>query len=102
MLVAERNNFLAAVYPSGKIFGLAVVDLTTGDFLTTELESDAALLAELERLRPAEIILATEATSLRDSLRGVVATPSSRVAAGLGVTPSRSGDEATTLRSGFG
>jgi DNA mismatch repair protein MutS len=70
MLVAERNNFLAAVYPSGKIFGLALVDLTTGDFLTTELENDLALLAELERLRPAEIIFPTEATSLRDLLRG--------------------------------
>jgi len=70
MLVAERNNFLAAVYPNGKVFGLALVDLTTGDFLTTELESVAALLAELERLRPAEIILPTEATSVRDSLRG--------------------------------
>jgi len=70
MLVAERNNFLAAVYPAGKIFGLALVDLTTGEFLTTELESDAALLAELERLRPAEIILPTEATAVRDALRG--------------------------------
>ncbi len=70
ILVAERNNFLAAVYPCGKIFGLALVDLTTGDFLTTELESDTALLAELERLRPAEIILPTEATAVRDSLRG--------------------------------
>jgi DNA mismatch repair protein MutS len=70
MLVAERNNFLAAVYPSGKIFGLALVDLTTGDFLTTELENDSALLAELERLRPAEIIFPTEVTALRDLLRG--------------------------------
>jgi DNA mismatch repair protein MutS len=70
MLVAERNNFLASVYPSGKIFGLALVDLTTGDFLTTELENDSALLAELERLRPAEIIFPTEAVSLRDLLRG--------------------------------
>ncbi|HEY5231961.1 MAG TPA: DNA mismatch repair protein MutS [Verrucomicrobiae bacterium] len=70
MLVAERNNFLAAVNTSGKIFGLALVDLTTGDFLTTELENDSALLAELERLRPAEIIFPTEATSLRDLLRG--------------------------------
>ena len=68
MLVAERNNFLAAVYPSGKIFGLALVDLTTGDFLTTELESDAALLAELERLRPAEIIFPGEAVKLRELL----------------------------------
>ncbi|HVU09373.1 MAG TPA: DNA mismatch repair protein MutS [Verrucomicrobiae bacterium] len=70
MLVAERNNFLASVYPSGKMFGLALVDLTTGDFLTTELESDSALLAELERLRPAEIIFPTESVSLRDLLRG--------------------------------
>ena len=70
MLVPERNNFHAAVYPSGKIFGLALVDLTTGDFLTTELENDSALLAELERLRPAEIICPTEATSLRELLRG--------------------------------
>src|SRR5450631_1882219 len=69
MLVAERNNFLAAVYPTGKIFGFALVDLTTGDFLTTELESDAALQTELERLRPAEIILPSEATGLRDLLR---------------------------------
>jgi DNA mismatch repair protein MutS len=70
MLVAERNNFLAAVKPAGKIYGLALVDLTTGDFLTTELEGGASLLAELERLRPAEIIYPGEAAALRDLLRG--------------------------------
>src|SRR5712671_5144 len=70
ILAAEKNNFLAAICPNGKIFGLALVDLTTGDFLTTELENDSALLAELERLRPAEIIFPTEAVSLRDLLRG--------------------------------
>ncbi len=70
MLVAERNNFLAAVYPSGRSFGLALVDLTTGDFLTTELENDSALLTELERLRPAEIIYPGEVAALRDLLRG--------------------------------
>ena len=69
MLVAERNNFLAAVCPRGKTFGLALVDLTTGGFLTTELEAEPALLTELERLRPAEIIFPTEATTLRDLLR---------------------------------
>ncbi len=70
MLVAERNNFLAAVKPSGRIFGLALVDLTTGDFLTTEVEGDAALLAELERLRPAEIIYPGEAVVVRELLGG--------------------------------
>jgi len=69
MLVAERNNFLAAVFPGGKVHGLALVDLTTGDFLTTELESDTALLTELERLRPAEIIYPAEAMVVRDLLR---------------------------------
>ena len=69
MLVAERNNFLAAIYPSGKTFGLALVDLTTGDFTTTELENDSALSTELERLRPAEIIYPGEAAALRDLLR---------------------------------
>lgn len=68
MLAAEKNNFLAAICPNGKIFGLALVDLTTGDFLTTELENDSALLAELERLRPAEIIFPSERTFIRDAL----------------------------------
>jgi len=68
MLTAERNNFLAAVCPIGKIFGLAIVDLTTGDFLTTELEDETALLTELERLRPAEIIYPGENTSIREKL----------------------------------
>jgi DNA mismatch repair protein MutS len=69
MLVAERNNFLAAICPAGKTFGLALVDLTTGDFVTTELEAGPALLTELERLRPAEIIYPSEAGALRDLLR---------------------------------
>ncbi|MFN3409670.1 MAG: DNA mismatch repair protein MutS [Limisphaerales bacterium] len=69
MLTAERNNFLAAVLASGKNFGLALVDLTTGDFKVTQIEGDAALLTELERLRPAEIIFPSEAAPLQELLR---------------------------------
>jgi DNA mismatch repair protein MutS len=69
ILAAEKNNFLAAICPSGEIFGLALVDLTTGDFLTTELENEIALLAELERLRPAEIIFPAEKFFIRDALQ---------------------------------
>ena len=70
MLAAERNNYLAAVYAPGKSFGLALADLTTGSFKCTELDSEAALLAELERLRPAEIITPSEATGLQGLLKG--------------------------------
>ncbi|HTV63484.1 MAG TPA: DNA mismatch repair protein MutS [Verrucomicrobiae bacterium] len=69
ILAAEKNNFLAAISPHGTIFGLALVDLTTGEFLTTELEGETTLLAELERLRPAEIIYPSEKTAVRDALR---------------------------------
>jgi DNA mismatch repair protein MutS len=64
MLQAERNNYLAAVAKNGKAFGLAVVDLTTGSFKLTEVENDTALLAELDRLHPAEIVLPGEANEL--------------------------------------
>lgn len=60
LLTAERNNFLAALYPIGKKTGLAVVDLTTGDFKCAELDGEQALATELERLRPAEIIFPEE------------------------------------------
>jgi DNA mismatch repair protein MutS len=69
MLVAERNNFLAAVCAIGKTLGLALVDLTTGNFKTTEVEGEPALLTELERLRPAEIIYPAEASSLHAALK---------------------------------
>src|ERR1043166_7046748 len=70
ILQAERNNFVAAVYALGKAFGLAVVDLTTGSFKAAELPSETALLAELDRLRPAEVIFPSEAAALEALLRG--------------------------------
>jgi DNA mismatch repair protein MutS len=70
MLAAERNNFLAAVYQLGRTFGLAAADMTTGEFLTTEIDDAPALQAELQRLRPAEIIFPSESVAVRDLLRG--------------------------------
>jgi len=69
MLAAERNNFLAAVHAVGATFGIACVDLTTGDFKTTEVSGEAELLTELERLKPAEVIHPGEAASLRARLQ---------------------------------
>jgi DNA mismatch repair protein MutS len=66
MLTAEKNNFLVAVCLMGKAFGIATVDLTTGNFRATELGSEGAFLTELERLRPAEIIYPSESTSVRE------------------------------------
>lgn len=68
MLNAERNNFLAAVYHSGACYGMAVIDLTTGDFKVTEVDEEAQMVAELERLRPAEVIFPAEDSSFLELL----------------------------------
>jgi DNA mismatch repair protein MutS len=72
MLNEERHNYLAAIFPRGTGAGLALVDLTTGDFRVTELGDTAALAAELERVRPAEAVLPAEAAGLRAFVRPLV------------------------------
>jgi len=69
LLAAERNNYLASVFAVGNTIGLALVDLTTGDFKTTQFEGETGLLTELDRLRPAEIIFPSEAGSLRELMQ---------------------------------
>ncbi|MBM3822661.1 MAG: DNA mismatch repair protein MutS [Verrucomicrobia bacterium] len=69
MLQPERNNFLASVSPGRGGIGLAVVDLTTGDFRATVVPDTPALLGELERLKPSEIVVPSTAASLADTLR---------------------------------
>ena len=81
MLTAERNNYLASILASGKTFGLALVDLTTGDFKVTQIEGETELLTELDRLRPAEIIFPGEAASLHALLSS--GQPEARLAASL-------------------
>ena len=56
LLNEKKNNYIAAITQLGSIFGLAFLDLTTGEFRTLELEQEAALIDELHRIRPAEFI----------------------------------------------
>lgn len=70
VLAAEKNNFLAAVMQSGPLYGLAAADLTTGEFRATELAGEPALLTELQRLRPAELIYPAEDAKLVGLLGG--------------------------------
>jgi len=53
----RKPNFLAALNKRGDIHGLAYCDLSTGEFRLTELDSLPALLDELARVSPAEILI---------------------------------------------
>lgn len=59
-LEEKSHNFTAALLPptkEGGAFGLALADLSTGEFRITELPSAEALLDEVVRVAPAEILI---------------------------------------------
>ncbi len=56
LLDDRRDNLLAAVYREDARFGLAWLELSSGRFCVLEGETHEALLAELERLRPSELL----------------------------------------------
>jgi len=68
MLEAGRNNYLVAVNVAGGRFGVAAIDLTTGDFKIAELENENTMLTELERLSPGEVIFPKESQQLAESI----------------------------------
>ncbi len=57
MLRTGESNFVVALTCTKSLYGLAVLDLSTGDFRTTEISGKQALETELYRLNPAECIL---------------------------------------------
>lgn len=70
LLPSDRNNYLTAVVLTENQAGIASVDISTGEFIATEMEGadlSTNLRGELVRLRPAEILIA-ESTSLNDNL----------------------------------
>ncbi len=57
LLDSKSNNYLVSFFSDGQRAGIAYADITTGDFAATEIENKDAL-NELQRLSPAEIIIA--------------------------------------------
>ena len=56
------NNYIASLFVEDNKTGLAVVDLSTGEFRATELSSPEELKTELSRLQPAELVIPRGAT----------------------------------------
>lgn len=56
LLEERRDNLLAAVCGHSMQYGVATLDISSGRFLVVECDSDEQLLAELQRLNPAELL----------------------------------------------
>jgi DNA mismatch repair protein MutS len=77
-LQAKANNYLAAVVMRDEVYGLSFCDLSTGEVLVVEHDSEQKMLDEMLRHQPAEIIVpfgeksASYALTLRDLLACVL------------------------------
>ncbi len=76
-----KNNYLMCIYCVKNRYGIAVCDVTTGDFFVTETDSGLKMMDEVSRFVPSEIICSesfymndTEFTDLKDRLGIMVST----------------------------
>ena len=69
LLDGSCNNYLACIQSDGNNIGMAVVDITTGEFLTYGF-SRRRIFDELFRFSPSEIVLPSSAKGLFEELNG--------------------------------
>ena len=55
-LVEDRNNYLMCIAYMGSSIGLAVTDVSTGEFMLSEMTTGRELLDEINKFAPSEII----------------------------------------------
>jgi DNA mismatch repair protein MutS len=60
LLQSKRANYLGAVYADRDLFGFAYADLSTGEFRLTQLQDRQALLDQLARVSPSELLVSDE------------------------------------------
>ena len=60
LLDADRDNLIAAISSDGEGWGLASLDVSSGRFELAEHKTENALVSEIHRLSPAEIILSED------------------------------------------
>ncbi len=65
LLDERRDNLLLALHQVKNRYGLASLDLSGGRFIISQVEGEPALLGELERLKPAEILVSEDLTPPR-------------------------------------
>lgn len=60
LLEERRDNLLVAIYSNNTDFGIASLDITSGKLIILQVTGSEALLGELERLRPAELLISED------------------------------------------
>ncbi|MDP9097822.1 MAG: DNA mismatch repair protein MutS [Verrucomicrobiota bacterium] len=73
LLKANRPNYLGAVYFHEGRFGFAYAELSTGEFRVTEAKTSSALLDDLARISPAEVLVSERQNGEFGEIAGALA-----------------------------
>lgn len=60
LLDERQDNLIVAVHYQKNLYGIAALDITSGRFQVQEVNDENAMFSELERLKPAELLLSDE------------------------------------------
>lgn len=71
LLDETRDNLLLSIFEHEGAFGVAHIDLSSGRFTLVQLDSASALINEIERLQPAEILLAEDQNPLQSKRHSI-------------------------------
>ena len=63
----SKNNYLMGIVYMDGVFGISAADISTGDYLVTEVKSERALIDEIYKYAPSELIC--NEMCIRDSSR---------------------------------
>ncbi len=71
MLDEKTNNYLVSLYKGEESWGISIVDVSTGEFLVSQVAYDK-LIDELTRIQPSEIIIDEDLESNETELIGII------------------------------
>lgn len=70
MLESKNNNYLFSLYQKGEIFGLAFVEISTGEFNISQVEGLQNIKNEIARINPSECLFNENLdNSIKDNLK---------------------------------
>jgi len=64
LLDERKDSLLMVIHEHEKRFGIATLDITNGQFQIQEVDTQEALLSELERIQPAELLISEDSSSM--------------------------------------
>ena len=74
MLDEKKNNYLMSIYKNGIYFGLAICDISTGDFYSTKIVEEnnfSLLLNEIAKYSPAELVVNSLLSNSKEEIEAI-------------------------------